>query len=386
MRSQSFGFCQQNEKVKGLDGLRGATCLSVVCFHFFNNTFGNILPFFNNIVFRFLFDGPLAIAVFFIISGDVLSTAFIATGKREYITRSVIKRYPRLVIPILFSAILTYAMKHSGLLFNQEAGELLHRTDWLGSWVTSPPSIADVIHYSFYDVFKSGKIESLNPFLWTMHYEIMGSLLIFILLYFYSFSQPYAGLLLIFLFLPVLSPQEKISMYLFLSGHALCVMRHKGILSRIKGTSLPNFLAAAAIIALFSLSILQPDFYFSGYFLFFKSVLFVIFIYCSSYLCTMMNRPLFNFLGSISFPLFLVQFHVLASFSSYFIVTRYAHHPTTATAMMIAIAGLFVSIGAAILFWPTETITKHICNILYRIFERHFLKSAGKQKPLSAKN
>ncbi|MFT8718274.1 acyltransferase family protein [Acetobacter sp.] len=365
--------------MKGLDGLRGLACLSVVCFHFFNNTFGNIIPFFNNIIFRFLFDGPLAISVFFIISGDVLSTAFITTEKREYITRAVIKRYPRLVIPILFSALLTYGMEHSGLLFNQEAGEILHRTDWLGSWVTSPPSLTDVLRYSFYDVFKSGKIESLNPFLWTMHYEIMGSVLIFILLYFYSFSQPYAGLLLIFVFLSVLNPQEKISMYLFLFGHALCVLRHKGIMSRINGTLFPNFLASTAIIAMFFLSILKPDFYFSGYFLFVKSVLFVMFIHCSNYLCTMMSRPLFNFLGNISFPLFLVQFHVLASFSSYFIVTRYTNHPTVVTAMMIAIASLFISIGAAILFWPTEAITKYICNLFYRIFERHVLKSSKKQ-------
>ena len=91
-----------------IDGLRGMSCLVVIFFHFFNETFKNDSVLFYNFFSRFIFDGQIAVAIFFILSGEALSASFIEKRDAASIFRPAIKRWPRLSIPVLFSSILVF--------------------------------------------------------------------------------------------------------------------------------------------------------------------------------------------------------------------------------------------------------------------------------------
>ena len=175
-----------------LDGVRGWSALSVILFHVFWEIFGALVPAFRNPVTGFLFDGQLAVCVFFVLSGEALSAAFFA-GKGDAATfRLAIKRYPRLAIPILASCLIVFALDRGGLVYSSQAAAIVDRGDWMGGWLRAPLTLGGTLRYSLFDVFVSADIEhAVNPTLWTMKVELMGSFLVFaVLLAWKRLSRP----------------------------------------------------------------------------------------------------------------------------------------------------------------------------------------------------
>src|SRR5436190_12566173 len=91
-----------------IDGIRGWASLSVLVYHAFHEMFSRLLPWLNNAWFAPVFDGRLAVCVFFVLSGDALTAAFWARGGTDPrpIDRLLVRRYTRLTIPILMSCTL----------------------------------------------------------------------------------------------------------------------------------------------------------------------------------------------------------------------------------------------------------------------------------------
>ena len=75
-------------RIDYLDGVRGWASLMVLLFHAFWETFGNVLPVFRNPVTAFLLDGHLAVFVFFVLSGDALSTAWFSRPSSGLLARA----------------------------------------------------------------------------------------------------------------------------------------------------------------------------------------------------------------------------------------------------------------------------------------------------------
>src|SRR5690242_4690965 len=109
-------------RVHEIDGVRGWAALSVVVFHLFWELFGGEVPTFRSAALRFWLDGPLAVYVFFVLSGDALSWPFFASGDARILDRTVVKRYFRLAIPIFYSSLLCFLLMRAGLTFNHQAG------------------------------------------------------------------------------------------------------------------------------------------------------------------------------------------------------------------------------------------------------------------------
>ena len=84
-----------------LDGIRGWAALSVVAFHMVWETFGARFPEFRNVASASLLDGWLAVSVFFVLSGEALSTGCLVKQDSRIALDLGVRRYPRLVIPIL---------------------------------------------------------------------------------------------------------------------------------------------------------------------------------------------------------------------------------------------------------------------------------------------
>lgn len=169
-----------------LDGIRGWAALSVILFHFFQETFGVLFPAFHSPFFNFILDGHLDVLVFFILSGDALSSSFFANQETTGTARIVVVRYLRLTFPILLSCMLELALIQLGWTAPHLAGSLVKRDDWYGSFLNFDPNFFQCLYYALGGVYFDTHGPVYNPFLWTMPVELFGSLLVFVNILIYS--------------------------------------------------------------------------------------------------------------------------------------------------------------------------------------------------------
>ena len=165
-----------------LDGIRGWNAIVVVLFHIFIQCFPLAEHLTNPQKLQELFflNGELAIWIFFIISGFSLSIGFIQKNDPAIIKRIILARYLRLAPPIFASSLIIYA----GFLFNV-IPDINIRPEAFKHYLLVTPMFWDVFSFSFFDVFFSYNYSTtLNSPLWTMHYEMIGSIIIFFILFF----------------------------------------------------------------------------------------------------------------------------------------------------------------------------------------------------------
>ena len=163
-----------------IDGLRGWAALSVVLFHLFWEMFGQLQPAFRSPFLALLLDGRMDVAVFFVLSGDALSAAYWMRQSRASLARLAVKRYFRLGVPIFASSLIVFVLMKTGLIFSHQAAAMVGREDWLGLFLHYNYSVVGFIRYTAFGVFfNQTATGSLNPFLWPMQVELLGSILVF---------------------------------------------------------------------------------------------------------------------------------------------------------------------------------------------------------------
>ena len=155
-----------------LDGVRGFASLCVMLCHV-SEYMGVKHP----MAFGFLFDGRLAVWVFFAMSG--FSLALIRDERA--ITRTALARWPRLMLPCVFHGIISTALDPHFAVVNIAGAVLL---------AFFPPSgtIANPPHRDLMRLYDASI--DRNAYLWTMQYEITGSVVVF----FYTFTSKHATL------------------------------------------------------------------------------------------------------------------------------------------------------------------------------------------------
>ena len=174
----------EKKRLHVIDGVRGWAAFSVLLFHILFEVFGAIKPALRSSLVYFIFNGHLAVTIFFILSGDALSTGYLKNRNLATIDALLVKRYFRLTMPIFLSCLTVYILMKAGLTFNIEAGIIIHREDWLVSVIQFQPNILELLYYAFYKVYDGhSSLISYNPFLWTMSVELIGSMLVFLFLY-----------------------------------------------------------------------------------------------------------------------------------------------------------------------------------------------------------
>ncbi|WP_454825897.1 acyltransferase family protein [Paraburkholderia xenovorans] len=172
---------------QSLEGLRGVAAVMVIFSHlvltFWPNMAVNIIAaphgpfqeFIFNSPLTFLFSGNLAVCIFFVLSGYVLTAKFWRTEDMSVIWTLAARRYFRLMPPVLLSLLIGYAMLKAGLI-------LAHEKD-APTWISWTYSLTPVLQTAVYDglfrAFLSDKAYVYNPVTWTMRYEFLGSLLTF---------------------------------------------------------------------------------------------------------------------------------------------------------------------------------------------------------------
>lgn len=360
-------YLPKESRVIALDGLRGIACLMVVCFHFFCETFGKTSFLMNNIFINFIFDGRLAVAVFFIISGDALSSSFLIKKDLLSILRPSIKRYPRLVIPTLISTVFIFCLIRFHFVYEIPSQGILNKR-WIFHCINEDMSLIDVLRFSFLDVFLKEKSQYFNPFLWTMHYEAIGSIFIFLMLYTINFNRKILPILFVLTLFLFHDKKSVVFLLCFLFGYLLASLRINGKIYFFEKTCIANIFSISVLLFLFLLNLLFPKEYFHTGFSLIKAPLFTIALLWNHRGKQFLESRFIQFLGKISFPLFLFQYSVLISITSYLIVTYYSIHHNVETSFIIATSGVLFSIILAIMTSPMEYITKNICDFIYRKF------------------
>lgn len=357
LKSANESDAARLSRVDEIDGIRGWAALAVVVFHLWLETFGKIHTEFIQPHYWFFFDGPLAVYIFFILSGDALSTPFFSTRRKSVLDKMVMKRYFRLVAPIFVVTFVTVVTIWLGLTRNVAAASILHREDWLGRFVPSSFNAFDALMYPFLTVFGvGGNTKGFNAFLWTMPIELCGSIFVFLYLYVHE-KLKYPKIVLAAL---ILVSTISVNWYaLFFIGVLLSYLRSSGALERIRNTLFARVLGPLTILSAYAI-----EYYMRSHMpissasdagdalrlfaqnneKFIMAPLFVVGAYLSIDACAFFRNRLSKFLGTLSFPIYLAQMTVLCTLSSYLVTRFVAHLGNPAVCILIALVGVATTI------------------------------------------
>lgn len=238
-----------------------------------------------------------------------------------------INRYFRLSFPIVVSCLLAYFLMIVGLTPNIEAGHRVGLSGWLPTFLNFEPRIQDVLNYSIYGVYFGSSAPTYNPNLWTMSIEMLGSVLVIaVILVLDRIKYQKTFLAVLFVYLFVFSN----FLSLFVAGVLLGRLRSEGVFDRLS-----RFSVIWLAVFLFLVGFLMPFVRYKMHDVFqtmtfeliqresFDFMLAILIVFLS-YSCTFLKRFFSNgfsrFLGRISFPMYVLQFSVLVSFSSILII------------------------------------------------------------------
>jgi peptidoglycan/LPS O-acetylase OafA/YrhL len=186
------GNCSM-KKLAYLESLRGLAALAVVFNHFvigfypvlyFGASEPGHLPesmerVLSGTPLNLLYNGSFSVALFFVLSGFVLSYKFFHDRSlpAPFIGLTV-KRYVRLLPPVVVSVLLSYLLLRSSLLFTGPAGILTGSTQFSG-YLRFAPDLGAALHEAFVGALLRHHA-AYNGVLWTMTFEFFGSLLVFL--------------------------------------------------------------------------------------------------------------------------------------------------------------------------------------------------------------
>lgn len=172
-----------SHKNLALEGLRGVASLVVVASHLaltfwpalHGEPGGTSKATWPEVVFHsplsFVYGGFFAVAVFFVMSGYVLTFEYARTGNDDALRAMMIKRYPRLMPPVFATALITFGCMKFGLLLNNE----VMPSSWIASLYRFEPNLGVALREGLWGSLLLGECQ-YNPPAWSMRIELLGSL------------------------------------------------------------------------------------------------------------------------------------------------------------------------------------------------------------------
>jgi peptidoglycan/LPS O-acetylase OafA/YrhL len=349
-----------------IDGIRGWASASVLLFHVFWEMLGLLEPELRSPLLAPLLDGHLAVFVFFVLSGDALSSAFFRSGNPVDVDRLLVNRYGRLTVPILMTCSLTFLIMKSGQDYHNAAAIVVHREDWLGKFLQIAPSIRGLLTYSFIDVYVNHRSQTAyNPMLWTMSLELVGSMITFLACYLWPrLKNPALVIAFVAVFLMLLKSEY----CLFLAGILLAYARSRSGLQVLSARPYWQLLSLSAVIAV-GITIKSFPGVENNYVDLPASILLVLCFYTNRGFLAFFRSRISRILGDLSFPIYLVQFPVIISLMSWLLVRASREGALSrATIFTIAIETIAATLILAKIFrLLEERVLRHLFRLTLRI-------------------
>jgi peptidoglycan/LPS O-acetylase OafA/YrhL len=182
----------QGGKLVPLEGLRGIAAAVVVLYHLvlgFTPKGVGVVPHghgFWDVIVQFilgLLNGGAAVAVFFVLSGFILSLPFAKDRRISRVLVALLKRWPRLAALTTVACVFAWALIHlSGHDYKAAAGVIA--SGWMATHGNAPLAGHHLtwwgaIKEGLVSAFTTGDVHFDSP-LWTMRIELFGSFAIFL--------------------------------------------------------------------------------------------------------------------------------------------------------------------------------------------------------------
>lgn len=357
---QQIILIEMAEKIGYLDGLRGIAAIAVV----FSHTFSTLLPamilgtgmashlgglenIFATTPLNLFYNGNFAVCIFFVLSGYVLTRKYFKTKDPEVIISGAARRYVRLFIPVCFVVMLSFTLYSLGSFhYYLDAVNISAGGNYNGHW-DFKPDIFDAFKQAAWDIFFVGGDTYYDPVLWTMTTELFGSMLVFALcLLFGSLKNRWIAYLIASLYFFD-------SYYLaFIIGMSLADTFKDGmpngktnnkillavlLLVGLLFGSYPVIGAPANSIYSNILGMVSVKTPFMTYHIIGASAVLYVLL-CSTWLQATLSSRIPDFLGKISYPVYLVHFLVISSLTSALFIMLY-RHIGYGLAVVVAFAG-----------------------------------------------
>lgn len=318
---------KERARYTSIDGIRGWMSFIVLLHHCYLFMVFPITGY-DSPWMRLATSGHFAVLVFFVLSGFVLSIAFLEKGDPALIWHLALRRYFRLVIPIFFSCVLAYGLMKTGLMANVPVAQITQDTTWLPTFYRFDPSLIGLFKFSLFDVFvQYPPLGTYNSNLWTMSAELIGSFIVF-------------GSLLILPRRFLLMPQIVLTIvFFYLNSNFFCFscgvllayfaasMSHHPIQSEKRlamtlGVTLASIAAVIVSVGSMTLRPTLPNVVVthigSESVSMMVAVMFVFGCINTPFIRAFFESRISKFMGDISFPLYLVQIPIICSVSSLF--------------------------------------------------------------------
>ena len=343
----------------------------MLLYHTFHEMLTRLVPWVNSAWLAPLFEGRLAVCVFFVLSGDALSTGFLARGAANpgAIDRLVVRRYTRLTIPILMSCALVFLLRAAHADWHAAASAVVDRPDWLGALIAFPFSVVGLLRYALLGVYTShSKETSYNPFLWTMSIEMIGSMLVFLTCYLWPRLRNAKRTLVV------------LALLLFCLNSWLCLFFVGMLLGQLRVESFyagtmaqPRWQAATLVgfVALALLLVATNGHPLPLFFDFAVAIAIVFVLYSQQHLRRFLRGRLSTWVGDVSFPIYLVQFAVIISLESWLVTLWSARGADARWLPLIALTAVLATLVAASLFRIAErTLLGYADTAILRVLKR----------------
>lgn len=177
-------------KLDFLDGVKVLACLLVFNLHFvylFYPGIYSLMPeqyhvpdierFIGSTPLSLLMNGKYGARVFMTLSGFFVGYRFFTTGAKRSLKLGAIKKYFRLVFPILAVNVLIFVLMSLGLYKNGEASVFAHSEVFAANYNNFPPNFFAAVKEAVWGCFVTGANQYNGP-IWFIYYEFWGTLLI----------------------------------------------------------------------------------------------------------------------------------------------------------------------------------------------------------------
>lgn len=195
-------------RLRWIDGLKGIASILIVLHHFIL-AFIPALYYGSSVQYNlyryeglladspllFLLGGHFLVNLFLLLSGLVLSLQVYRTNTVQELFINLIKRYLRLALPVFVISLLVYFMLRYGLFYNNQLANSTG-SPWLTFYYDAPLSLKSVFETSFYTVWFVGN-DAYSTAFWMLTHLFYGSLMTYVTIFSFRKQHRFLQLLLI---------------------------------------------------------------------------------------------------------------------------------------------------------------------------------------------
>lgn len=378
---------KESQRLEFVDGVKAVAVLLVFNIHFLNAYYCGIYTlnpadfhtpgaewWIGATPLNFIYAGKVGARVFLVLSAFLLSFHYFCGGEPRKLLLTPVKKYVRLVAPVLFVNLAVVFLMRAGAYYNAQAAALAGSEEFFGVYNRFEPSLLGAAAEACFGCFLTGS-NAYNGPIWFMQYEFLGCTGAALLLYVSGRWKRPARLALYVLLALLLIRTDYLCMVLGAAAGELYALETAEALPGI----VDKLLKKRALMWI----VFGIGFYFATYpsygnaegtiyalfppkVLFYYNVAIPVMLFALAQLpCAVrfLSRRVFRYLTGISYCFYLIHFPMLCTISAAFFVSMYgkvSYHLLTLMTYILTFT------ASALLAW-----------LMTRLIDRPMRRAAG---------